>query len=298
MNADGSGQRNLTRTRGWHERWAAWSLGPPPSASARGVGRKHPGSEEAAPTPPWRSGGGSSGVRRVVYQRDVPGQELLVGRVKHSDVDMRSATVGGGNRTFEPESSRAISANAAAPTWAVTVWPCLPKNNEGPSDGSAVCAEDPSLEDVTCADLRPTRRGEAPRWNGPAPSPRVGWQAAGVPVAVSVSAPAVVAATTTHARIRSSIAAQDSAAKTRYTVALAVSPRSPPAAISRTSRTGTPGLCAVGTTVARSSPARPSGSCGPSSCSAVSHSQETAARERTTSESISKTTWAANNAVI
>jgi Tol biopolymer transport system component len=25
MNADGSGQRNLTRTRGWHERWLAWS---------------------------------------------------------------------------------------------------------------------------------------------------------------------------------------------------------------------------------------------------------------------------------
>jgi TolB protein len=25
MNVDGSGQRNLTRTRGWGERWPAWS---------------------------------------------------------------------------------------------------------------------------------------------------------------------------------------------------------------------------------------------------------------------------------
>ena len=110
--------------------------------------------------------------------------------------------------SFEAESSRAIRADAAAPAWAVAVRPCLPENDEGACDRSAVRAEDATIQDVPCTDLRATRCGEAALLERTGAITRVGWQALDSPDAVRASAPPAATAVRRHASIRS-IALQD-----------------------------------------------------------------------------------------
>jgi hypothetical protein len=92
---------------------------------------------------------------------DVPRHQLFVGGVQDSDVDVRQAKhFRRRHGSLEPEPSRPIGADTAAPARAIAVRACLPQNDKGAGNRSAVRAEDASVKYVACADLPPPRGRE------------------------------------------------------------------------------------------------------------------------------------------